>query len=312
MKGRNSQRHRQESVSVQDRGKGCNSEKRGRYRKRLLQQSWLASVQSVKDPSTYCVLFGLLSQRSAAVSIWLKRICWVTLFGMRLQKTVNSPTQLRIIQRKQGRDGGNNKAWAHISAPQTTSHHPLFILLHHPVIFTLSLLPYLSLSFLSFFPRASPSPPIHPPLPPHLSTVVAVVTIQRGFLRSSVTVATLGFPPGPVVGSAPPSGPVQPACHDHRQVEAIHRIDIARGLMPPWSSGGDSDTRRWRVCGCETDGDSVSWLCQDERVSSSDGDYQSVWTGVDLLSFRMIPCFCSTLVLVLFRHFLLLTSDLAL
>lgn len=39
-------------------------------------------------------------------------------------------------------------------------------------------------------------PTIYPSLPPHLSTVVALVTIQRDFLHSSVTVATLGFPPG--------------------------------------------------------------------------------------------------------------------
>ena len=155
-------------------------------------------MQSVKEPLTYCVLFELPSQRSVAASIWLKRICWVTLFGMRLQKTVNSPTHLRTIQHKQGRDGGNNKAPAHISAPQSTARHPFAFLAHHAVI---PLPSHLSLSFfpsffLLLFPSLPGRPSILPSLPPHLSTVVAVVTIQRDFLRSSVTVATLGFPPG--------------------------------------------------------------------------------------------------------------------
>lgn len=160
-------------------------------------------MQSLKEALTYCVLFELPSQRSAAASVWLKRICWVTLFGMRLQKTVNSPTQLRIIQHKQGRDGGNNKAGAHISPPQTTTHHPFSFLSLHPVIFTLSLSrPISSLSFFFSPPllaKSPLSPSVHPSPPsllPHLSTVVALVTIQRDFLRSSVTVATLGFPPG--------------------------------------------------------------------------------------------------------------------
>lgn len=65
--------------------------------------------------------------------MWLKRICWVTLFGMRLQKNCkNSPTQPRIIQHKQGRDGVNNKARAHISAPPTTTYHPFSCPSCHP------------------------------------------------------------------------------------------------------------------------------------------------------------------------------------
>lgn len=117
----------------------------------------------VKEPLTYCVLFELPSQRSSAASIWLKRICWVTLFGMRLQKTVNSPTHLSIIQHKQGRDGGNNKAQAHISGfkqqliiPSPSSH---LILL----FFLSLLLPNLSLSLANSYlrPSSPPSPPIH-------------------------------------------------------------------------------------------------------------------------------------------------------
>lgn len=116
---------------------------------------------------------------------------------MRLQQTVNSPTQSRIIQHKQGRDGENNKAWAHICAPQTTTHHPLSFLLTPFCYFdapsSAQSLP-VCLSFSS--PRQLSPLSIRPSLPPHLSTVVALVTIQRDFLCSSVTVATLGFPPG--------------------------------------------------------------------------------------------------------------------
>lgn len=77
---------------------------------------------------------------------------------MRLQKTVNSPTQLRIIQDKQGRDGANNKAQVHISVPQTTTHHPLLLPLtsscnfHSPSS--------AQFSFFSLFPPPS-SPPVH-------------------------------------------------------------------------------------------------------------------------------------------------------
>lgn len=119
---------------------------------------------------------------------------------MRLQKTVNSPTHLRTIQHKQGRDGGNNKAPAHISAPQSTARHPLRLpLTSRCYSSSTRSLPFFHSLFLSFFSSSPLSPAIHPSsppsLPPHLSTVVALVTIQRDFLRSSVTVATLGFPP---------------------------------------------------------------------------------------------------------------------
>lgn len=122
---------------------------------------------------------------------------------MRLQQTVNSPTQSRIILPKQGRDGGTIKGELMPSSlrQQLIMLHLFFHLL--PVIFTFPLLPSDSLSSLLSLSSLPDSPPrffflptIYPSLPPHLSTVVALVTIQRDFLHSSVTVATLGFPPG--------------------------------------------------------------------------------------------------------------------
>lgn len=98
---------------------------------------------------------------------------------MRLQKTVNSPTQLRLIQRKQGRDGVNNKARARIRcasndssslfSPQNLPLPSLFLVSSPPLFFV----PHTSTP-------TSPTPP-PPPLPPRQSTVVALVTIQRGF-----------------------------------------------------------------------------------------------------------------------------------
>lgn len=123
-------------------------------------------TQSVQETSSHCVLFELPFQskkkrESSAASIWLKRICWVTLFGMRLQKTVNSPTQLRLIQRKQGRDGVNNKAWSrircasnHSSSLSSPQNLPLFSL------FLVSSPPLFS------FPHTSTPPTLTPSSPP--------------------------------------------------------------------------------------------------------------------------------------------------
>lgn len=146
---------------------------------------------------------------------------------MRLQQTVNSPTQPRIIQHKQGRDGGNNKARAHNNNPSPS------------LLSSASFSPSSarSLPFFSF-----PSSPhllsplsIHPSillsLTPHPSTVVALVTIQRDFLCSSVTVATLGFPPGHCWKRAalrstpggmrwPPADPGRPLARNHSSADA--------------------------------------------------------------------------------------------
>lgn len=84
---------------------------------------------------------------------------------MRLQKTVNSPTQLRPSRRKQGRDGVNNKAGAQNSTlPPTTAtmtcHLPLFLLRTSPLLHPFhSPLPLSSLFLLS-----------SPTLPPRQST----------------------------------------------------------------------------------------------------------------------------------------------
>lgn len=154
-----------------DTGGGGRAQERGaKIGEGLLQQDSHPSREIFSLERKPWLIVSCLScvfRESAAVSIRLKRICWVTLFGMRLQKTVNSPTQLRAIQHKQGRDGVNNKAWAHISAPQTTTHHPFSFLSHHPVIFTL--LPNLPFSTppphhpppTANFPLSPSSPPIH-------------------------------------------------------------------------------------------------------------------------------------------------------
>lgn len=108
----------------------------------------------------------------------------------------NHPAQTRQRWR-------NNKGWAHAFFPQTTAHHASPFLSPPSCYFYIpssaQWLPFLP-SFSLFPPWLPPNffflPTIYPSLPPHLSTVVALVTIQRDFLHSSVTVATLGFPPG--------------------------------------------------------------------------------------------------------------------
>lgn len=95
---------------------------------------------------------------------------------MRLQKTVNSPTQLRPSWHKQGRDGVNNKAGAQISTvlptTATMTCHPPFSF-SEPLPFTSfhSLLPLSSLFLLSGPPSSHPANLL----------LVALVTIQRGF-----------------------------------------------------------------------------------------------------------------------------------
>lgn len=38
-----------------------------------------------------------------------------------------------------------------------------------------------------------------------------------------------------LVGSAPPSGPLQPAGADHRRIEALHWLEDAQAPVPPWA-----------------------------------------------------------------------------
>lgn len=230
------------------------------------------------QPLTYCAQFELLSQRSAAVSIWLKGICWVTLFGMRLQQTVNSPTQSRIIQHKQA-EMIKLKLISLCLKQQLIIPSPS---LHLMLLFLLCLFCLISPFFLSFFPspRQLFSPSIRPSfssLPPQLTTVVALVTIQRNFLRSSVTVATLGFPPGrcwtcAALRPTPASVYWPPSNWGHPWAGSRSTADAAIS-----ESGGDADTPRWRVWGC--------WRCRALIVSRQAlGLFQAVmvWAVVNI------------------------------
>lgn len=146
---------------------------------------------------------------------------------MRLQHTVNSPTQRRITRHKQGRDGGNNKALAHIAAPQTTTHHPFSFLSPIILLFFYPISPLLSFSLPSRHQSILPS------LPPHHSCCLGNNT-KRFFFAALSPWQRLAFLQA-VVGSAPPSGPLQPACADHRRIEAIHWLEAAQAPGPPWA-----------------------------------------------------------------------------
>lgn len=145
-------------------------------------------------------------------------------------------------------------------------------------------------SFLFLFP----SPTFPSPRPPHPSTAVALVTIQRDFLCSSVTVATLGFPPGrcwkrAALRSAP-AGSYWPLSNRSYASDWICGSADASVEMQISEDGGSVAVKLMEIQCVDCVNRSTRGLFQ--------SCYQTVWTGEDLLSSRIISWVCFTLVLV--------------
>lgn len=159
---------------------------------------------------------------------------------MRLQKTVNSPTQLRPSRRKQGRDGANNKAGAQIStAPPTTAAttcHPPFLLLRPPPPPP----PWSSSSLLPLPPLRTPSLPPSP-LPPRQSTACCLGNNTKRFFSTAPSPRQhLAFLQA-VVRSARPA-----SSHSGLDARRIGRNQLGR-CRQVWTDAGPEcrSQRRW-------------------------------------------------------------------
>lgn len=198
-------------------------------------------------PLTYCVVFELPSQSSTAVSVWLKRICWVTLFGMRLQQTVNSPTRWRIIQHKQAEMEEIIKPElisvrlkqqliipSHSFTPSVYSCQSLPLSFFLSPLLMLPLLPLLSIRL--FFP---PSPPFHS------------CCLGNNTKRFSLQLCHRG---NAWLSSWPSLDVCCPLVHSSQLVlttfkSSIRQLEITAdaAISDMW---GDADSPRWSVWGC--------------------------------------------------------------
>lgn len=155
-------------------------------------------------------------------------------------------------------------------------------------LFSLSLFCPIFLSFplpLANSPLSPPSPPIHSRCLGNNTKRFSLQLCHRGNAWLS---------------SRPLLEARRPPVRSSRLVLTIvkSKLCIRLNLRECWCVCGDADKWRWRVCGCETDGDSVCWLCQQKHSGLFQSCYQTVWTGEDLLSSRIISWVCFTLVLV--------------